>query len=238
MLGVGACGGSGEGGVQLSSAERMARASAATEAERTVRVTMSVEFDGVEDPEQLAFSGEGVMDMRSGEADISFEASGVEMRELIVDGRGFIGYPPAMMARLGTDAEWLELDVASVASDMGFSNPGDSFAALGDIGGDVDEVGEETIDGVETTHFRSELASTGNVVEVWLDDDNRTRRIRMYVDADELLSSQGIDLGPDVEGAVTIEVEEYGVEVDVEAPPEDEIAPFEEVMRAAQGQTS
>lgn len=116
------------------------------------------------------------------------------------------------------------------------------------------ELGEEDIRGTETTHYRArvdlqelakqlppeqrrdgdaaELWGTRFVpVELWIDDESRLRRITFVERNDE---------GPEAM-TMTAELYDYGVEVDVEPPPADDVisqAEFDRLTSHAEGWTS
>ena len=106
-------------------------------------------------------------------------------------------------------------------------------------------VGSEEVRGAETTHFRArvdlrklvkQLPATerpeddvvqllGSVpVEIWIDDESRLRRITI----DEREPEK--DTNP-VATTTTVELFDYGVEVEVEPPPSDELISQEEFDR-------
>ena len=89
---------------------------------------------------------------------------------------------------------------------------------LRSVGDDVTEVGTERVRGVDTTHYRAtvrltELGASPELdrypVEVWLDEDGRTRRYRSgTLGTDEVLVWEFFD---------------FGVEVDLSPPAPDKI---------------
>ncbi len=64
--------------------------------------------------------------------------------------------------------------------------------------------------------------------EVWVDDDGRLRKMTMLIDMRRALGSvappvEDLDDVDDLSLAYTFEMYDYGVDVDVEAPPADEV---------------
>jgi hypothetical protein len=129
-------------------------------------------------------------------------------------------------------------------SQLGQTDPSQSLQYLRAVSGDVEEVGTEEVRGVETTHYKATVdlekvpdvlpedqreamrksidalvkqAGTNEIpVEVWVDEDGLVRRMRQ-------------DFSFDAEGGqgkadftVDIEMYDFGVEVDVEPPPEED----------------
>lgn len=156
---------------------------------------------------------------------------------------------------LGVPTEWLLLDVgpadgqAAGVSQLGAligNDPTDQLRLLAGIDPDsVEEAGEEDVRGESTTRYtatidpetvldgvpesdRERLAplveqlGTGPVdVEVWLDDDGRIRRLATTV-----------PLPPAAGGGqanVRLDLFDFGVDVDVEAPPAEDVTPASEV---------
>jgi len=116
-----------------------------------------------------------------------------------------------------------------------FIEPGRLLAAFERVSGKVEALGKETVRGVETDHYRLTLElerlietapardraglrkelearkSKTQPVEIWIDDAGLARRVRVVVESDP----------------VTIDFFDFGVEVDVEAPPDDQVEDFD-----------
>ena len=141
------------------------------------------------------------------------------------------------------------------------TDPTKTFEMLRDIAGDIETVGREEVRGVETTHYRTtvDLAKAsdslpsdiksmlGNLdgafgaipIEVWIDDDGLLRRMDMRFDLSSLLGSVsgGSNLGS---GIITMRMDlyDYGVEVDVEAPPAGETYDMSSLLGSLGGVSS
>lgn len=153
----------------------------------------------------------------------------------------------AAMAQVGIDADMAEI-IQSQSSDP--------TSALQFLRGasEVTELGTEVIRGTETRHLevvidldtlveqtpepaRDDMAKLVELytvetmtAQVWLDDEERVRRVRQDLDYSTLELPGDVDLGP-LEGQTqTIEVEYYdfGVDVDVQLPAPGETISFEE----------
>jgi hypothetical protein len=146
-------------------------------------------------------------------------------------------------------------ELAEVSQAAG-SNPSSATNTLQYLRGvsedGIEEIGEEDVRGTETTHYRAEI-DVDKVVEqlrdadisddarelaekgleqfeggtiptdVWIDDDGRARR-------------QDVEMRLRVEGETLdvrtrVEMFDFGVEVDVEAPPADEVVDISELLR-------
>jgi hypothetical protein len=132
------------------------------------------------------------------------------------------------------------------------SNPAQALVYLRAASDDVEEVGAEEVRGVETTHYRMTvdldkvaarapaeqreavrtqiraLKQRANVekvpVEVWVDDDGLVRR--------EVLRYEDMRFAPGQTGDMTIRMElyDFGVTVDAEPPPGDQVTDLGELL--------
>jgi hypothetical protein len=143
--------------------------------------------------------------------------------------------PAALVDELGMSPE----DLGLGAQPTDFTQYLDQ---LRDVSRGVEEVGTEEIDGVSTTHYRAEidldkaydavpeqlrelagdqrdaLRGVRVPVDVWLDDDGLLRRMEYRFDAPSL----GVPDAGDASMTMTMNLSDFGVDVDVQAPPESE----------------
>lgn len=153
---------------------------------------------------------------------------------------------------------WVEIDLEALAQEEGFdlpslkqlsqTDPTQVLEYLRAASDDTEEVGEEEVRGVATTRYRMTidlakvaqqapeearaaiealLAGTGLETvpaEVWIDADGLVRRMD--------LDYRGMELAPGQKGEMELRMElyDYGVGVEVELPPSDEVMPFEELL--------
>jgi hypothetical protein len=191
---------------------------------------------------EIASEADGVVDFESGamEATMKLEAPGLPPQEfdmLMVDLVGY--FESSFIPGLRGGAEWVKFDFAKASEAAGIDlealiQTGEDQLAYLEQVSDVERVGRETVREVDTTKYSfttdfEELARTGpedmraslrvliddfglreSPGEVWLDDDGLVRRVRFDTKGDEAT----ID--------TTIEYFDFGVEVDVDAPPESE----------------
>ncbi len=127
----------------------------------------------------------------------------------------------------GGEGNWIEFEsddatslTADFGADIGAASPLDSYENDDVI---IDEVGRETIDGVETTHYLVTIADDGagsadtEPFDVWIDGDGLLRQITTsQVQADD-------ETGQDVNVQLTIRFFDYGEPVTIEAPPADKV---------------
>lgn len=139
---------------------------------------------------------------------------------------------------------------------QGASNdPSNTLALLDGVADDVEEVGTEEIRGEETTHYRATvdvrraLEQQGAVadrqqfetfldqfgsetipVEVWLDDEGRTRRMRYD---QPLPETPGTPIPAGAAVSSTIELYDFGTDAPVEIPPPSDVTDLTEATTEA-----
>jgi LppX_LprAFG lipoprotein len=162
-------------------------------------------------------------------------------------------FPAAMMQEIPGGKEWVKFDLSKLGEQEGFdlqqmmqlsgTDPSQSLDLLLAAGTDFREVGEEEVRGVSTTHYEGtvdlekvaeqvpeearesyrrllELSGQTEVpMEVWIDDEGLTRRI-----AYEQSLADGSTM------ALTQEYYDFGADVDVEPPPDDEVLDITDLM--------
>jgi hypothetical protein len=196
---------------------------------------------------------DGTIDFATGEAEMQIDASSMglsgvgSIRAVVVDGVIYMDFG-ALLDRADTPAplrgkKWLKLDTGQAGSDSG-SGAASLLQSLRGAG-EVREVGSETIDGVDTRHFHANVDTTKAVakakpgslrdlaekglalmgpsypVDVWIDGDGLPRRMALTITTNRLTLSE------------TVDYRDYGVTVDVHAPPASDTADFSEVIRLA-----
>jgi len=255
LLVLAACGGddsNGDGSSgDRSPAEVLAAAGTATDEVGTARIAS----DQVTSAQGQEFTTtvEGIVDLATGDSDSTLELAvpGQEPQSSQLLTVGSIAYiETSALPGAPTDAEWISIDFESVGAQMGINleafrqNGAAQLAYLSEVA-DVEEVGAETVRDAETTHYRfttdiAALAESGpqelrasyeQLVEitgakeiptqVWIDGDDRVRRIVTEVEIEQQ--------GQQVTQQSTVEYYEFGVEVDVQAPPEEDTVDLTEL---------
>ena len=177
---------------------------------------------------QFELSSSGPLDLRAsgvvsgdgqhGRVTVQLGALG-EIEERVVDGTVYI----KAGSLLGGSADsWYSVSFDQLR-DLGRSAGGDSGAAfdgtpssaldaLDELAGPVETVGDDTVGGHHATHYRVHLDDEGTdtQVDVWIDDHDRVVKLQLTM--------------PDGEGDLTLEVTAFGVPVDVQAPPADQVS--------------
>jgi hypothetical protein len=196
--------------------------------------------------ETATYSGEGMVDYRDRRATFTYKVeSKPGEEEMRGEGEfraiGSMAYMENSIfgAAAGDDERlkpWVAFDLSETEPSLDnllfpfpFIDPTRLLNALQEVSGDLEELGSKEIRGVETEGFRLEvdfrrlieeapaahrdelLAELENepqktlAVEVWIDDDGFVRRL------------------VDRRDSVTLDFFDFGVEVDVRAPPEDQV---------------
>jgi hypothetical protein len=225
----------------------------------TARAAFTVELSGAPGlpPGGVSFAGEGVFDFERELGRISMDMSDLLASagagqvdgsiELLTHDMVLFLRAPFLNQALGVDTPWVRLDLAALAeAEVGAdldqlnrftsNDPRRVLAMLGGVTEDgIEEIGEEDVRGVGTTHYRAavdlerayeeagaitdraafrrfidEIGRSEVVLDAWLDDDGLLRRVEYAVPL------------PDGSGESRSQVElfDFGVEVDVATPPE------------------
>lgn len=244
------CAGPGSPAVQ-----RLAAAPAATAGAGSARVSITVTTHGVDDPAAAEITGEGEIDFAGERGRIVMEmpgmdgTSGTTVETVFLDGVIYSQLP------MPEGVQWLRIDTAEVegAGSSPLGGTSDPRADLAFLGGarDVSEVGEEDVRGAATTHYRftvdleaareasdddehrrlidrvrTQLGTDELPMEVWLDDDGRVRRQRYDLG---LAAMHGQDHEVTSGTTTVVEYHDFGLDVDVEPPPEEAIVDIHEL---------
>jgi hypothetical protein len=223
---------------------------------------LSITGEGIQDPGQrLArftmdlsevgeLTGGGV---ELGEIEMVLDGSILFMRLPFLQA---VDLKPWIELDLESIAEQEGLDLPSLQQ-LGQADPALTFAYLRAASDETEEVGKEDVRGVETTHYRMtvKLAQVAELlpseqreqmraavqavieatgletvpVEVWIDDDAFVRRMD--------LAYEDVEVAPGKKGSMSMSMElyDYGVAVDVERPPSDQVMSLEELLQLGEG---
>jgi hypothetical protein len=169
--------------------------------------------------------------------------------KLVVIAEGTKTYTSSdLLDSLPEGKKWMEVDYSSAVKGLGSSVPAESgpeegLKVLERVQG-AEELGREEIDGVHTTHYRGTLPTSKEVfgvkvhysaphVDVWIDTQDRVRRMRMVVSG-----TVGEDEGPTTT-EMTIDYVDFGRVPKIELPDPDEVfdatSAIESEVQAAAG---
>jgi hypothetical protein len=125
---------------------------------------------------------------------------------------------------------WIKLDLAKPAQVLGFdlnALAGQAPSAALDklrLDGKVTKVGTDTVDGVETTHYRKELSGDYKSVDAWVDDRDLVRRLKLDYEAKvDPTSKQGAHT------VLTMTLSDFGTPVSAPPPPAADVVDSSEV---------
>jgi hypothetical protein len=208
--------------------------------EDTARVRFDVAFSGA----AATMRGEGTFEMVGDSAEVRLEAADPagatqSLEMMVIDGTTYLRNPQSAAG----GPEWYRCEPGSqyVEGLAGsFTDPSEAFALL-DSGIDARETGTTEIDGGEGKLYEgtidlAALADDGEEagqlqrmglqqvpVQVVVDEEGRLRRIVLTADLTAAAAAEGATPNPGVM-TITIELTEFGVPLDLEEPPADQVA--------------
>ncbi len=243
-----ACGGGGGGNDAAVSIKTLQAAVSNTQAAPSSRFVMDMRLQGGGDA--FSLQGEGVTtgDGKQLQATVTLPTVGT-LEERVVDDTIYMNlgdFGPAA-ATLPDGKKWVRLSLDDLQARTGLdfqqlldqaksNGPSQGLSYLQGLSGDVEKIGDDTIAGEHATHYRAsidyakvaaklpsssaatadELAKLGTVpADVWIDDQDRVVKMHFTIDA----GSTGVGAGT---AELTMEITDFGVPVDVQAPPADE----------------
>ncbi|TQJ85675.1 hypothetical protein FBY22_4468 [Streptomyces sp. SLBN-31] len=231
-----------EAGTQQSPAQVVQATNAKTTQAKTARITLSTTVAAGSDDETI--TGSGVLDLRDGTSRMRMGQGSKQLEQRVVD-HVLYEKPPAASGQLPKGKSWMKvdlrrLDTSRSGGGAAMSDPADSFAYTKSLSEkDVRKVGEETVNGVSTTHYRaaldlSELAKGDSArerelrdrlgdsvpVDLWIDENGRTRRQQLQMTVKNSARSTGSSAFPrQTHAKVVMNFSDFGTAVDVAAPP-------------------
>jgi hypothetical protein len=283
-LAFAACGGGGgdseghgaatAGGDTAASVLAAAATSAADAGSSRVTFTITTQIPQQEAP--ITFKGEGEFDYVQQIGKVTYDFSellaasgldaGNEPAQVIVDKTTFYMKFPLLTGLIPEGKPWIKFDLEAIGQEQGLDlsqlqqlNQGDPSQILGYLrgAGTVEDLGTETIDGVETTHYRAivdldrvvsqapaelrpqvqkqidllkeQSGITELPIEVWVDADGLPRRVTYSFD----LSLT--DPESKTSTILTMDFADYGLDVTVEPPPASEVTDVTELSAGAAG---
>lgn len=254
------------GGESVSPQAAVAQAATKYEEAGSSRVSMSATIKGVPGG-PFTFTGEGEFDRERGHMTLDMSELGAatggafagELEMILEDFVMYMKFPEAITEQLPGGKSWVRIDLRGAGKELGIdleelmqvqqSDPTQALQYLRGASDDFEEVGEEEVRGVATTHYRGtidlrkaaeqlpedaresveraiELMGTVELpFDVWIDDDGMARRMKY----EQPLPSAGGEAGA---MELTMELFDFGVEVDVEPPPNDEVIDIQGLIGA------
>jgi|GEM_PF-3463854 len=188
----------------------------------------------------------------------------LEVEQRIIDG---VAYTKNLdILGLGSET-WTKKDLSALLESQEAQNPNQYLQYLNAAGADVEKVGSEEINGVETTHYKSVLTKemlqkqfeseewkqyyteqglseedfekfkrayleglSNTPVDLWVDEDDLPVRMKISteINASGLTGAADSDGDSRVSSIFTIDFSDWGTDLDIQAPPEDQILTQEE----------
>ena len=245
------CAGGGGTGARRVSVETVQLAAENTQAAPSTQFTMTVAVGSGSRHQIVKASGVGSGDGKLGRVVLEVPGGG-SIEELIVDDALYMDLDglPAATQWLPDGKHWLRIGFDDVAGRLGLdlgelrdqarsSTPASGLEYLQGLSGDVTRVGDETINGEHATRYRAsidyslvadkleglsaaakdQLRELGTVpADVWIDDHDRVVKMHYTISG----SAVGADSAART-AEVTTEITAFGVAVDVQGPPADEV---------------
>lgn len=222
----------GRGGGPLNA---IARAAEVTRRVPGGRAVVKATVSSSESPEGITETGTMVFDDK-GRAEGTLEGRGhstgkeVELR-VVADGtKAYVGSDA--LESIPEGKKWMEIDYSKAvggaqATSPAEGGPQDGLETLEQVR-DAEEVGEEDVEGVPTTHYRGTFSPTEEVfgvktnfspptADVWIDSHGRVRRMQVVVTGSLNQNEPTFRTEEDIVFA------EFGPVPKIEVPPQDEV---------------
>jgi hypothetical protein len=253
-----ACGGGSTELESLAPPEAVAQAATKTAKADTYRASFTGSL-GVAG-QTLRMTGDGEFDAegKRGHMTMAYTVAGQKLvTEMVLElPVMYMRLPAELGAQLPSGKRWISIDLDEVGQELGFefqqlmqasqSDPSQSLQYLRGAAG-LRTVGQEEVRGVETTHYRGtvefrrlaeqfpemkesidrliELTKVEQVpTDVWVDDDDLVRRMGFAYNDMQFAPGQRGDM------SMTIELFDFGTDVDVETPPADQVIDLQELL--------
>lgn len=271
---IAGCGGGG-GGPKLDVPPERAMSFSADKTAGAGSSKMAFEATTVLSGERLSFGGVGAFDYKTRQGSLSLDLSdflkavGVKSTrfEVLVDGPVvYMKFPGVFAKQLpgGGAKPWVKIDLAEAAALKGVNlsqlqqlnqDPSQILDYLRSTTGDVKEVGQETIRGVNTTQYEATIdlakvpaqappelrkAAEASLAQLIGRLGTSKLPVQVWVDAEGLLRrfSEVISIPAGTTKAttsITMEFYDYGTKVDVSPPPADETIDLAAIVRKQGG---
>ncbi|MBW8801338.1 MAG: LppX_LprAFG lipoprotein [Streptomyces sp.] len=209
---------------------------------KSARVKLATTVAAGGDSETI--TGSGVLDLQDGTSRMRLGQGGQQLEQRIVN-QVLYQKPPAASGQLPEGKSWMKVDLKRLNRSQGtggpaMSDPANSFAYTKSLSEkDVRKVGDETVNGVSTTHYRVDLdlsklaegdsaqerklrAQLGDdvPVDLWIDEDGLTRRQQIRMTVKDTAQTGGTGTSArQAQAKVVMDFSGFGTQVDVTAPP-------------------
>jgi len=195
--------------------------------------------------------GEGVTDFKDGRGSFTMSVLGHQM-EMRNDGTTTYIRVPDGTSVPGITKPWVSLASSTLKPGASFSGPESATGlldALRGIGGEIRTIGQEKVNGVDTTHYAvvvrladavaaapeaqkaqaeqglqqlDQLGATEMPMDVWITDDGiPVRQVMTFDGPDGIAAMAGLKM------KMTVDMTDFGEPVTVDVPPADQVQPID-----------
>jgi hypothetical protein len=250
------------GGDALSPRDALVQAQRKTAQVKTYRMSLTGTTT-IPQAGRLDFEGNGEFDATARRGHTAMDMEQVGEVEVVMDKLVMYLRMDLLRQQAPELKPWIELDLQRVGKEVGVDfqslmqlgqqqNPTQSLQQLR-AAGEVEEVGEELVRGEETTHYRTtvdlerqaQLVQRNNPraadsirntvkltgqrkvpMEIWVDGDQLVRRMKW---------TQKLPAGDEkATTTTTMELYDFGADVEIELPPPNQVTTFEELTKLTQ----
>ena len=209
-LALAACGGSQYGTAERALTPKASVQQAATKTSGVTSLRVALSAAGSAGMLSGSVTGRGGFDNANHRGSFHLDVSEYGSFDLVVDGRTAYVKAPFLKTFLPAGKTWLKLDGANVSAKAVPQDPKRALARLKKLA-DVEVVGDETIDGVTTTHYHGSGRLGHGTFDAWIGkDDGYVRRLRAS------------ENGQNGNGHVIANFSDFNEPVEVTAPPASE----------------
>ena len=219
----------------------------------------------------LPLKGTGELDPRARRGHLSFTEAGPLALgggqggiEQVFEGDVIYMKMPQVTQQLGGKKQWIKVDVQQAGralgvdpaqfGQLGGNDPRKVLDQVRAIGGEVEEVGSETVRGAKTTHYKAEVdlrkyperlpekdreqarvaveklidqtGSSTYPMDLWIDDEDLLRRVRISYEF------QIPGQADDAKFLMNMEFFDFGAPIDIKPPPASDVTDLAELARA------
>ncbi|NEA49826.1 hypothetical protein [Streptomyces sp. SID10815] len=273
VLGVSACSNDSGGGADKDGAA--GAGSSATPKARAVQdayrktvaadsARMTVTSEAVTEGQKVTAHGNGVVDLKDGASTMTVTSQGNRIEQRVVDGILYQKPSGSQRAELPGGKSWMRIDLKRLArsGSAGRTDASDPAEPIGYVksvrSGDVTRIGEETVDGAATTHYRvnvpvsalakgdtaqaqelsRQLGSTKLPVDLWLDDQGRMRQERVRMSMKPLAQRTPGKENTRVTSTTVLKFSDFGTDVEVTPPAAADTADMTDKLVKSGGSTA
>jgi hypothetical protein len=238
----------------------LAAAATSTGVQHTAQLTVTASLSAAMLAQPITVHGSGAVNLDTKAAELDLTMSGPmpgssassgagHLMELVAGGQLYVSGGP-LTSVLPAGKTWIQVgdlsNLSGATSVASLPQASSALTLLQNLGGDVTEVGTESIGGVPTTHYRADIdlakvaaklpaglpadleamltqvGHDGHIpADVWVGSDGLVHQVALQVTVGSVMG-QALDLS----ATVTETLDHFGEPVDISAPPADQVAPF------------